>query len=387
MAQQKKGTQSVLYSQCWEDPRILSEALRISNRDDICSIGSAGDNSFALLLHEPRSLTVIDRNPAQMFLTELKIRALQTFEYDDFAGFLGARSSSHRKQLYAFLRSSLTGDARAYWDAHGDAVNQGVIHCGKFEQYLAVFRRLILPLVHNRNTIHQLLAAQPLSQQKQFYDRVWNNRRWQLLFRLFFSKFVLRHLGREPSCFRHVKTRNVAHELLKRIHRGVTELPVQGNYFLEYILTGHYHDLRSAHPYLSDSNFSFLKANVGRMRLVTMDLVSYLSNLRPGAFSRFNLSDLFEYMSNVEFERALRSIVRACRANGKLAYWTLFVPQRIPRSLADRVSFNPATAQRLTTGDRAFFYGSFFPCDVSATVGKIYGLSVAVTQNDHAQYV
>lgn len=93
----------VRYAQCWEDPRTLTAALAITQEDDVLSIASGGDNSFALLLENPRSLTAIDCNPAQIFLLELKIRAIQTFEYDDFVSFIGARASRRRRELYSYV--------------------------------------------------------------------------------------------------------------------------------------------------------------------------------------------------------------------------------------------------------------------------------------------
>ena len=60
------------YAQCWEDPRLLREALQVGPEDDVLSIGSAGDNSFSLLIDGARSVTVVDLSKPQLYLTELK---------------------------------------------------------------------------------------------------------------------------------------------------------------------------------------------------------------------------------------------------------------------------------------------------------------------------
>ena len=359
----------VLYSQCWEDPRTLTEALQVTGEDDVLSIGSAGDNSLALLLHKPRSLAVIDSNPAQIFLIELKIRALQTLDYDDFVGLLGVRPCRRREKLYYLVARSLSGEAKSYWDSHSEDVLRGIIHCGKFENYLAAFRRYLLPLTHGEDAVHELLGAPSLSRQKAIYDKVWNNRRWRLLSRPMLSRFVLGRLARYPLSFRHVSTRNVADELLRRIRRGLKEIPVRDNFFIEYILTGGYRDLESTHPYLSESNFSLLKERVGRIRFIRSGLDEYLASVPSGTYSKFNLSDIFEYMSNVEFERTLRSIARASRRHGRICYWTLFAPRLVPPSLAGPMTPCPSEAVRLFSADRAFFYGGFCLCRLAAEAG------------------
>ena len=355
------------YAQCWEDPETLTRGLGIAPEDDVVSIGSGGDNSLAILLNHPRSLTVVDYNPAQIFLVELKIRAVQTLDYDDFVGFVGARPCPERQRLYSRFRSSLSDEARGYWDQRPEVLARGIIHSGKFERYFRIFREYVLPLIHGRESVHRLLTASSLQQQQVFYDQVWNNRRWRWLFRVFFGEFILGHLGRDPSFFRYVTIDSVAEELSERTRHGLTEVRIHDNYFLEYILTGRYGNLETAHPYLRASNYPALRANVARIRLVHGSLEDYLKSLQPGTVSRFNLSDIFEYMSDDAFELALREILRVCRNDGKLGFWTLFVPRTIPPGVADRITTPSAdsTVEESTSAARTFFYGGFHVWRVS----------------------
>ncbi|MBI4527123.1 MAG: DUF3419 family protein [Deltaproteobacteria bacterium] len=348
----------IRYAQCWEDPATLTEGLEVTPKDDVVSIGSGGDNSFALLLSRPRSLTIVDMNPAQLFLVELKMRAIQKLDYCDFISFVGARPCPARNRLYRFLRSSLSESARRYWDGHAEAILKGVIHCGKFEKYFALFRTIILPLVHSRKVVEQFMALSSLNDQRTFYDEVWNNLRWRSLFHVFFGRFLLGHLGRDPSCFDHVSVDSVAEELLRRTRRGATEIPIGTNFFIEYILTGRYQLLENAHPYLNESNFCLLQDSVSKVRLIEGNLAEYLKRTQPGSVSKFNLSDIFEYMSQESFEQTLDQIVHASSSPARLAYWTLFVPRCVPTVLSRRAVSSRA-ATNLYDLTRTFFYGSF----------------------------
>ncbi len=347
------------YSQCWEDPRILMKALDVTPDDDVISIASGGDNTFVLLLSNPKSITAVDINQAQIFLLELKIRAIQSLEYDDFVGFIGARSSRNRQHLYSHIRHSLSDEARGYWDTQTESICKGIIHSGKFEKYFSIFRRIILPIIHTQKNVRKLLEASSLEQQKTFYDEIWNNQRWQWLFHVFFGKFLLGRLGRDSSLFEYVTLNKVAEELFRRTCRGLTEIPVQDNFFIEYILTGQYSDLEIAHPYLRESNFQFLKDNVGEIRLVCGSFEKYLTNLQAGIVSKFNLSNIFEYMSNDAFEMTFHKIGRISRDHSKLAYWTLFVPRYSLTGLANQMNLCSTLSEKLFAFDRTFFYGSF----------------------------
>src|SRR5262249_33546989 len=158
-----------------------------------------------------------DANPAQIFLVELKIRAIETLDYDDFVGFLGISPAKNRQWLYHCLRPFLSDRCRSYWDQRGAELACGIIHCGKFERYFSLFRRQLLPLIHRKRAIRRMLAAPSLSKQELLYRRSWNNRRWRLAFHLFFGRFLLGHLGRDPSCFRYVTLDHIAEELLRRV--------------------------------------------------------------------------------------------------------------------------------------------------------------------------
>ena len=62
-----------------------------------------------------------------------------------------------------------------------------------------------------------------------------------MLFRVFFSRFVMGRLGRDPEFFRYVEG-SVSDRILSRTRHALTVLPTHANPFLAYILTGNYGD-------------------------------------------------------------------------------------------------------------------------------------------------
>jgi S-adenosylmethionine-diacylglycerol 3-amino-3-carboxypropyl transferase len=353
------------YAQCWEDTQPLLRALEVGPGDDVLSIASGGDNSFALLLGDPRSLAAVDRDPPQIFLVELKLKAIERLGYEEFVGFIGARASHERMRLYGLLRPYLRQETRQYWDRQARAIRDGIIHCGKFERYFKIFRRLVLPLIHSRPVVRRLLVSSSLDEQKMFFDRVWNNARWQALFRVFFGRFLLGHLGRDPSFFRYVTTKNVAEELLDRTTYGLTEIPVSENFYLEYILMGKYSRLNVAPPYLQEANFEVIKQRLPRLRIVRSDLKTYLASLSQGAFSKFYVSDIFEYMGGDEVESTLAEITRVSRQAARLAFWSLFIPRPVPPPLRSRLRPRIPESAASLNGARTFFYGGFSLWEIS----------------------
>src|ERR1043166_5826818 len=59
----------------------------------------------------------------------------------------------------------------------------------------ALCRRRVLPLVHVRRRVNALLRGGTREQRVAFYRHQWDTCRWGLLFRVFFSRFVMGRMG------------------------------------------------------------------------------------------------------------------------------------------------------------------------------------------------
>jgi len=349
----------IKYAQCWEDPDVLRRALSIRTHDDVISIASGGDNTLALLLDNPKSITAVDMNPAQLYLLELKIRAIQSLEYNDFLQFLGVRQCKRRVRLFKQFSGCLSDPCMRFWEANLSAIERGVIHEGKFERYLRAFRKFVLPLVHSRGTVKQLLSSTSIEMQDYIYRSVWDSRRWRLLFRLFFSRTCLGTFGRDRSHFQYVDQNGIAGDLLDRARRGLTEIPVDDNYFLHYILADICPDPNVSPPYLKQDNFEILRERIPRISLRCGELTQLLRVNPPEAFSCFNLSDILEYMSPLQVNDLLRELVRVSRPDSRLAFWSLFIDREVPSEFKDQVSGDGLLSRELRSVDRGFFYGGF----------------------------
>ena len=150
----------ISYAQSWEDPEVLQAGLRVGPDDDVLSICAAGDNSFALAIAGARSVTAIDLSGPQIALAKLKLAAAQHFDVERFRSLLGVGPIGQRIYLYHDLRPTLDDATREYWDGHEVDIRTGLLACGKFEQYLHLFRERALPLVHRRSIVEALLARE-----------------------------------------------------------------------------------------------------------------------------------------------------------------------------------------------------------------------------------
>lgn len=341
------------YASVWEDADILCEALEpVATGGRLLSIASAGDNALALLTLDPGEVVAVDLSDAQLAAVELRVVAFRELDHPALLEFLGVLPDRARLGTYARLRHSLPSAARGFWDAHPDAVAGGVIHAGRFERYLRLFRRRVLPLIHTRRRIDRLLDQDTLEQQERFYREQWDTRRWRLVFRLFFSRFVMGHLGRDPAFFEHVEG-SVGERILGRTRHALTAIPVRTNPYLTYIMTGNY-SIDALPRYLRPEHAEAIRGGLERLRTHLGPVES-----ATGRFDGFNLSDIFEYMSPAQHERTYATLVEKAEPGARLAYWNLLAPRGVAPSVDGRVRPLRGLAAAFHARDRAWFYQAF----------------------------
>jgi S-adenosylmethionine-diacylglycerol 3-amino-3-carboxypropyl transferase len=341
------------YGLCWEDADILLEALNIRPSSTCLSIASAGDNTLAILSKNPRKVIAVDRNPTQLAALELRVAAFRELEHPELLALIGSVESRNRAPLYQRCRKHLSKAAREYWDHCPNLIEAGIGSAGKLETYLRIFRTRVLPLIHSRRTVEQLLAKRSPSDRLRFYESQWNNLRWQFFFRVFFSRLVMAKLGRDPRLFRYVQG-GVAEPLLRRMRYAMTELDPSANPYLHWIFTGGHAD--GALPFaLRPENFEAIRAHLDRLEWRCCSLEEFLEN-SPDTFDAFNLSDIFEYLSVESYERLLSLVLRAANRNARLAYWNFLVPRNRPESLASLLKPLKELSNALSSRDKAFIY-------------------------------
>jgi len=351
----------IRYANCWEDADILCRALQPSPGKRILSIASGGDNCFALAAGGA-DVVAADLNTSQLACTELKMAAMQSLEHEDVLGFLGVRASNRRLEFYASLRQHLSKTSRDYLDNYRHLIDAGIIHGGKFEKYFQLFRRRILPLVHGRRTVATLLEAKDEAARLRFYERTWNNLRWRWLFKVFFSRYVMGRLGRDPEFFRYVEG-SVADRILRRTKHALTVLPTHSNPYLDYILTG---DFTNALPYyLQPARFEAVRNGLSRLTLRQGYVQEIGREIPQSGFDGFNLSDIFEYLDPKTTAAVYGALVDAAKPGARIAYWNMLVPRSCPDEFAHRVRHLADLSQELFAQDRAFFYSTFVVDEVA----------------------
>jgi len=341
----------IRYANCWEDADVLLEALAPQPGSRILSIGSAGDNSFSLLTCDPEVVVAVDVNRIQLHLIELKKAAIQLLDYEELLGFLGFRETAEREALFNRIKSALPEEARLYWEQHPEQIRKGIITQGKFEKYFQLFTGKILPWIHSQKRVEALLQPKSAAEQEAFYHRHWNTWRWRLLFKVFFSKYIMGKYGRDPEFLKEV-TVNVGQTIFNKAATHLQSTGAQHNFILRYNLTGSFGHLLP--HYLQPENLAVIKANLHKLEIREGYAEAAVAEF--GTFHAMNLSNIFEYMPPQLFAETAEKLASSMEKGGRIAYWNLMVPRSVANIFPEKATHLAALSETLSARDKGFFY-------------------------------
>lgn len=296
----------------------MLDALDIKKGDIGISVASAGDNTLAMLIKEPRRVYAFDVNETQLYCCELKIACFRCLSYKDTLTLLGVRKGE-RLTLYNKLRHALSKDAQDFFDQNPDLITGGIIHTGKFERFFGIFRNYIIPLISTREKFRCFARTDDLEKQREFYSTHINNRRLNAIFRIYFGYKVMGKLGRDSSFYNYVEEKEQSgNDIRDRFEFGISNTVNAFNPYINYIVCGGYTP-RSLPLYLRPEYFNIIRRNIDRITLIKGDLLS----LDIGKVDFANLSDIFEYMSEDEFTQNTEKLSAMLDTGGRAAYWNM----------------------------------------------------------------
>lgn len=344
------------YSTCWEDPVVLKCALAVSDQDNVLSITSGGDLSIGFLLDDPLHVVSIDLNAIQNFLLELKLACFRELEYSEMLSFLGVHPCNDRLHLYKKLERCLTLSARTYWSKHRALIKNGVLLQGTQDRYFFHFGKLLRIFLGSKK-VEALLKHKELFTQKRFFDQVWNSRRWRWIFNFFFSRTIMNRYM-DPSHFRLVQELRFGPLIRNQADHVLRNLPIWKNYFVHWVLTKSYPSEDCMPPYLQKNNFDIIRRRVDRITIVNEEIETFLDRCECNTFSKFNLSNIFDWVEDDSFIALLHEISKKARPNARLCYYNLLNHRVAPDSLTG-FKRKQDFASKLLKQNRAMGYTNF----------------------------
>lgn len=357
----------LFFAQVREDPALELDALAPGAADTVVVVSSGGCTALSLLGAGAGRVVAVDLNTTQNHLLELKAAAVTRLTPGDAIAFLGGQPRSGRQRIaqYAMLREALTPRARAYWDTRRWAIGRGVIGSGVTERLIALVVAALRLAVHPPARIRRLLACETIEEQRAFFEREWDTRRWRWLFSLLLGRGTFER-AYDPAFFAGARTASFASHFRALAERALTEVPVRDNYFLHQMLTGSYRPdvAGGVPPYLSAAGAAAVRANRGRLAIVDGTITDTLRQMRSVSVHGFALSNICEWMSQREADAMFGEIMRVAAPGARLCFRNFVGWTDVPQRWRDHVVIDERRSAALTKRDRSVVQPRFVACRI-----------------------
>jgi S-adenosylmethionine:diacylglycerol 3-amino-3-carboxypropyl transferase len=152
--------------------------LRLGGGEVVLAAAEGGDRVLRLLGAHPKRVAVIDRNPAQLHLLDLKLAAVKSLAHGDYLELMGDRASRRRRALFQRIRWLLSKEADEFWLARLSVLDRGVAQQGDFERQLSSFRQFVR-IVHGSRKIERFQALATEAERREMYAREWQTYLWR----------------------------------------------------------------------------------------------------------------------------------------------------------------------------------------------------------------
>ena len=327
---------------------------RLPDNANAFVIASGGDTALSLVTLGHSNVTAVDTNPAQIYLTELKMKALQMADFE-----LARRCFyTEAPGLPGRLKNELSENCMQFWQANQNCLARGMNNAGVVDQKLQKMMNLFFLLVNSREKTKVMLSQTNIKAQQNFYHREFKNWRWNLALKLAFGKAFLSVIyGSEVESL----PLNFAQTMASKVERMLTAFPTASNGYLWQTFLGEYPDNEEAlPPYLQKGNRQMLQFGLSRFHFQIIDAVSYLKEQPANSIDFFALTNILETSKPDYIQALANEIARVARAGGLVcARFVCPRPDPLFKDERDRLIFDKKMSDELEQVDQSCFCNFF----------------------------
>jgi S-adenosylmethionine-diacylglycerol 3-amino-3-carboxypropyl transferase len=340
-----------------EDALTELAALDVRPGDRLLCIASGGEIPLNLLALRNARIVAVDVSPGQLFLSRLKLGACLALEPAEAAAFLGFMEAptESRRRLFARVAPLLTEDDRRFWGGNMSAVEGGPIRAGRFEKYFEKFRFAGLAVLKKKR-LRDLFEMETLEERRDFFDRFLSTPLLRVLFRVAFHPLVYRKRGIAAQGLIHGGSNRAADFFYGRFRDFCTTTPPRRNYYLQFSFFGCVLFPEALPEYLTEEGARRIRERTGQINWRLTSFEEALCAGAAGAFNKFHLSNIGDWMSRKEYAQLLALIRDRAAASSRAAVRYIHLDHGVPEGLRDRVASDERRGEELMRHDRFPFY-------------------------------
>lgn len=311
-----------MYNQSWEDPALDLAAVAPRPGQLVLTIASGGCNVLHLAL-TGATVVALDRNPAQVALTEVKVSAARQLPADRFRRLF----SSGRDAGKDLCQLDISPATRALVLGRGWFQGRGLYAAGVFGSACTLLRSWVR-MCDASEAVEATFNASDLPTQAAAWEEARRRIRGVLGRALLATPLPPLLFGVPIRVWRQVPGGSVA--FADWVDHSLTKLPAKKNWFWQRALLDNY---RTASPHYLEANMEVL----GPVHTLVAELEHVLACSPPAAFDAAVLLDAMYWVSPERRSAVWLGLHRSLRRNGRVTLRRFASTSGAPRDLFDEI--------------------------------------------------
>lgn len=313
----------IAYSHVNEDSDPEWEELNRSGKKRCVVVAGSGERVISLLDSDCKEFVILDLNKAALYLTELKLVAIQYVDAKDYLGFVGADNSmesEERISIYKSIKGNLNPNTAHFFDNNLNQIKDGILFSGEFEKFLGRVRPL-LRFVLGEKFIDKITEG---TYKLSLFERF----RWKLVNLSFKLKMTYTLFGNKDQAF--VGSGAKVNEIAKVLDRQFKNRTAHKSFMVHLIFRGDLVKMKDEHlpRSMSAKVLESIKTKLAQddvlVSLKEVDLKEYLQkNILEETF--ISCSDILSFVkSNYVFD-----MLRVISGRGNQVVLRAFIRNRL----------------------------------------------------------
>jgi S-adenosylmethionine:diacylglycerol 3-amino-3-carboxypropyl transferase len=350
----------IAYTRVFEDGETDRRAVAIVPGARILVIASAGDRALDATAWGAGEVIAVDRNPAQLRLTALKVAAAGVLDGADLVALFSEGHHPEIRRLYAgVLRARLGPADRTYWDRWIDVFEIGLHTHHPLGRAIAAGGAL-LRLAGGR-TLRSLVRDSPdPAAQGRLYERRLRRRYWNPVTRWILGRRAVVRWFAADRRERQSMLAQRFHEWLEpQISHVVATSLVRENPYWMPILAGRPAEPSFETAWLRPTAIDAVRSAPARIRLVEGSVVDALAALPAGSLDTAALSNVPDWLAPGELARLWDALAGALVPGGRVVLRSTLRSPPVPTgSAATALVVDEIASSELTRAERTGIFAS-----------------------------
>ena len=319
-----------------EDPLTEIKGLDLNDGDSLLCIAGAGEVPLCIAALKNVSVTAVDVSENQLRLCRIKQQAAIAFEPQEAAGFLGyAKMSGFRREklFNGEIIPVLAKEDRDFWQKNIRTLTQGVVHGGKFEQFIG---KASLParMVIGKKNFYRLFDCRTTQEQEEVFDRFFDRVLLKTVFKTVFHPRIYKNRGIDSAGLQHHQEGNIGDLFFKRFRSFCCSTPARDNFLLQYVFFRQSLFPGALPEYLKPENHAAFLRNQHQISFVSSPMENYLTQASPAQFNKILLSNIGDWMPKETMAAMFTQIQAKTSQGSRVVLRYIYLDHPVPESAA-----------------------------------------------------